>query len=398
MNGQEGMKTIRLSTEARHQLASVIGCVLLFCSAGTTAAEWFTAESKDRPITVEVSGLVVSSDVVHISPPATRSWQTSITQLAGDGTHVKKGDLLVRFDNSFHDNRLREYQGQLDVKRREFGSLNEKHTQEQEQERLRLAELESQAKKANRKAEQPGHLIPSVQYQKLIEEKILANLLLEQEKKRLAISARLRDADLKAAEASVERYRSRVEGLLAEQQRMTIRAPRDGLVTVGTDWQENKLDINSMVGPGIVVAYLHDDSSLSVEAQVPEHIGSKILVDQDCDIVAETAGGGTFKGRVSEVGSTVRKKNRFSNEIVRDVKIEFLDPPSSVSIGNGVQITIQIGVDKDVIAVPYEALVYRAGEPGIVTSSGWRPVELGAQSEGKVIVQTGIEDGDQVRL
>ena len=224
--------------------------VVLLAPFSAAAEQWLEVHLADRPVTVATSGLVVSTEVLRFGPPPSRNWQTSIVELAQEGQRVEEGDLLARFDSSNVDDDVTRLAGELAQKRSELLSLDEKQRQEIEDEGVALAAAESEARKADQKAEQPEELIPGVEYRKLVEEKRIANLLMLRARERQALSVRVREARRKELETSVRQLAMKFAAVEREHASFTIRAPRPGLVVLGTDNKGNKLDINAVRAPG----------------------------------------------------------------------------------------------------------------------------------------------------
>ncbi|MDE0452518.1 MAG: HlyD family efflux transporter periplasmic adaptor subunit [Gammaproteobacteria bacterium] len=375
--------------------------VLLLLAPFTAAAEqFFEVYVADRPVTVATSGLVVSTEVLRFGPPPSGNWQTTIAELAQEGQRVREGDLLVRFDSSNLDDDLTRVSGQLAQRRNELLSLDEWQRQEIEDEGVALAAAESEARKADRKAEQPEELIPGIEYRKLVEEKRIANVLMRRARERQALSLRLREARRQELETGVRQLGVKLASVEKELASFTIRAPRPGLVVLGTDYEGNKVDVNASVHPGLVVVRLADDSQLAVHAEIHEHAAARLAVGQRVSVAIDSAGEADLVGRISRVANTVRRRSRYSDSMVRDITVE-IDPgqPPVLRLGMSVQIEVELSMLKEALAIPASVLVYRSGSPGVVLrGQGWRPVLLGERSADMFIVEDGLEEGDMVRL
>ena len=374
--------------------------VVLLAPFSAAAEQWFEVRLADRPVTVATSGIVVSTEVLHFGPPPSSNWQTSIAELAQEGQRVEEGDLLVRLDSSNLDDDVTRWAGQVAQRRSELLSTDEKQRQEIEDERVGLAEAESEARKADRKAEQPEELIPGVEYRKLVEEKRIANLLMLRAHERQTLSLRVREAKRKELETSVRQLEMKLAAVEKELASFTIRAPRPGLVVIGTDNLGDKLDINASVRPGMVVVRLADDSRLAVNAEIHEQAAARLAVGQRVRVAIDSAAEADLVGRVSQAANTVRRRSRYSEAMVRDITVE-IDPgqPSVLRLGMSVQIEVELSMLKEALAIPASALVYRSGSPGVVLKGGgWQSVLLGERSADMFIVEGGLREGDMVRL
>ena len=375
--------------------------LLLLLAAGDAVAEqWSELEPGDRPITVSASGIVVSADSIRFGPPATRRWRLTITSLAREGSMVKAGDVLAQFDASSTDDRVRERKAQLNAKRSELESLLETQRREIEEEKVTLAEAKSAAEKAARKADINADVYAGLEYKKLIEERDIAADLYRREKERKDLNRRVREAKMAELEADLRRLESEVAGSERELASFTIKAPRDGLVIIGTDQQGQKLSANDQTNPGITVVELANPNDLIVRAEVPEFAATRIAVGQNAVSVIDAVGGTPISGRVVEVGSIVRRQSQFSQAMVRDVSVSLpKEVIETLRPGMSVKLEIEVDTQKNALAVPDEAIQYRDGKPGVVVrGDGWRPIVIGRASAGLHIVESGLEAGDRVAL
>lgn len=371
---------------------------LLF-SCGLSLADELVVELGNRPITIETTGTIVSTETTHIGTPPSTSWSQTISFLVAEGKKVKKGELLVKFSSSRQEERVKDYSDDLKIHKGELESLIQQQAQEVEQEKLDLAEAESIADKARRKTELPADIIPSTEYARLVEERRVAEIIVEELKKRKLAADRARVAKRKAFEISIRRLESRVTGAQEILDRLTVHSPRDAVAIIGTDYQMEKLDVNSRAHPGLVVVYLIDESKLAVKAHVPENLATKLKLNQQVRIVADNVGGADLAGVIDSIGNTVRRESRFSQSIIRDFWVRFeTTPPEDLKVGMAVKVTVQVDEERDAIVVPPEALVYRVDTPGAIVNGSWRELVLGDRSNGMFIVRDGLTPGDRLQL
>ena len=384
--------------QARPLRALGLAAVLLATSAHGDRTIELRAEN--RPVTITASGIVISTDVLKFGAPPSRNWSLAISQMAEEGKTVAEGDLLVQFDANMLDNRVRELAGNLAVSRGELTSLAEQQAQETADEKVALATAESQATKANRKAEQPAELIAGIEYRKLVEQKYLANERLRRLRQRQPLSAQVREAKRREREVDTRRLEIMHAAAVAELEALTIRAPRSGLVIIGTDQFGNKLDIGNPAHPGLAVVELANDRKLAVQAEIPEHLAARLAVSQRVRVTVDSAGGSELEGRVASVANTVRRQSRQSQASVRDITVSFpVDAPKGLRLGMSVQIAVEVAVVPDAIAIPATAVTYRSGSPGVVLANGnWQGVELGERSGDMFVVVSGLEPGQEARL
>ena len=121
---------------------------------------------------LRIDGEVYAQRSSQLMPPSvSQMWQFNITQLAPDGSPVKKGDIVVAFDGNELNRQLAETQGQLQEKQRELENLDLDLAERQRSATLATAEAQSQMEKARRKTEQPREIVAALQYDKLINDR-----------------------------------------------------------------------------------------------------------------------------------------------------------------------------------------------------------------------------------
>ncbi len=374
---------------------------LLAVPLAASAQQWLSVEASDRPVTVAASGVITSANALRFGPPPNRSWRIAITYLAQEGSRVEAGDTLAQFDGSRTDDRIREVSAGLNSARSELESLLETQQREIEDSKVRLAAAESEAEKAARKADADAELFASLEYQKLVEQKNIKQALYENEKVRSRLAARVRASRQAELEADIRRLESELNGAQRELEAFTIKAPRAGLVIVGTNREGQKLDTNDQVNPGMIVVELADETDLVIQAEVPEFVANRIELGQAASITVDAVGGSEVSGEVIDMGSVVRRQSRYSQAMVRDVTVSLPDQLiPSLRAGMSVKLDIVVDNMRAALAVPDSALVYRDGKPGVVVrGDGWQAVTLGpTSSAGMHIVESGLEPGAEVAL
>ena len=374
------------------------------------AAEWRDVQKQDEFIvTVSATGVVDSEDFVSIGAPPTARWRSRLQEIVPEGKRVRKGEVVVQFEGSRTDDRIRELEGDLNVHAGEVGADKEQMQQTIRQESLDLSNLKADAEKAARLAEVPAGIVPGIEYKKLRERRRLAETLYD----RALIRKQLSDRDKVAAEENKERQIARAELRLDEAKRaldsFTIRAPRDGIAVVGTGWNGEKLTAGSSASGGIQIVKIVNDEKLLIRATMPENLATVLAVGQKALIITETTGTAELSGHVFSVGNTVRRKSPKSLEMVRDFTVKLSEDYSDIlRIGVSVEVKVEVETFNDVLVVPKAALVYRNGNPGVVTprlflggfvlTDLWREVKLGKASQDYFIVDDGLDEGQRVRL
>lgn len=275
-----------------------------------------------------------------MSPSVDRMWQFKITQLAADGTPVKKEQPVLAFDSSQLLRDLGEKQSKLQEKQREREKLLLDLAERERTERLATAEARAALEKAQRKTEQPRELIAAMQYDKLLEERRRAEQRMALVQRREQLSAEQRRQEQRLVGSELAQLQADVARLQASVARMTVTAPRDGVMTHKSSWSGEKFDVGSQVWLGQTVAEIPDTSALAVRAQLPERDLLRVAVGTPARIVVEGGGGSTHRGKVSDIGRAVRSKSQVQPIPVIDIVIRLDDPTARLRPGQAVRVEL----------------------------------------------------------
>ena len=182
-------------------------------------------------------------------------------------------------------------------------------------------------------------------------------------------------------------------GLEERLARTVIRAPFSGI------FDERHIEVGSMVSPGQSVGRLVDLNPVRVVAGVPERYAADVVVGAQATLFFDVLGDELFSAPVRYVGSTVDPGNRtFLIEVVLPNPNGLIKP----------QMVANMSVTRrevaDAMVVPQDALVrvedgyvvFVVSERNEDTVAEVRPVELGPTRRNLVVVEVGIEPGEQL--
>lgn len=288
-----------------------LACLLALVAGPAMAAETLTLE-----------GEVAALSNAAIAPPGVRNtWNFQITQLAADGSLVRKGEPVVTFDGTDLQRRLAEAQGRLRQKQSERAKLLLDLAERERTERLASAEQAAAVVKAERKASQPADIIRSVDYRKLVIEREQADRRAALVREREALARRQREAERALVDAEVAQAQSDVDELTRAVSQLAVPAPRDGVVVVRSNWRGERYEVGSQVFMGQTIAEIPDPGSLVVRATLPERELLRVAVGQAARVQVQGGAGRRLTGKVLEIGRTVRSKSRLSPLPVVDVLV-----------------------------------------------------------------------------
>ncbi len=190
-----------------------------------------------------------------------------------------------------------------------------------------------------------------------------------------------------------EQTAANLAGLEERLARTVIRAPFSGI------FDERHIEVGSMVTPGESVGRLVDLDPVKVVAGVPERYAADVRVGAEARLTFDVFADQVFTVPIRYVGSTVHPQNRTFL-----IEVELPNPKRLIKPQMVANMSVTRREVADAIVVPQDALVrvedgYVAfvvlqGDNGTVAQV--RPVELGPTRNNLVVIEAGVEAGDQL--
>lgn len=394
----------------------IIAIVVL--GAGATGAWWFLrGAGTDDAIPTYVVG---ESDLVRqvnaegnlravkktplTVPKTSGEWGgMKLAWVTTDGTHVKKGDVVVKFDRTDPEKKL--VDGQADLAsadaRLAAEQIKSKTAIEGRDRDAQLARTELDARK---------------KFQATDTEIFSRNQIIESQ-----IDDTLATAKQDHAEKTkqVERTLSRTKAnlIVVEQQKakiaithaksalesMEIRAPHDGIFVLQRNWRGEVPKIGDQMWPSQTVAEIPLLEAMEAEVFVLEVDGSGLAEKQLVEIVIEAKPDTVYTGKIKLVDKLAKPR-------VGGVPIQYfavtvsLDKTDVAYMKPGQRVRGKLIIDKTHgLVVPRQAILNKDGKSFVYKrSEGGEfeqvPVELGAATSGRVAVKTGLTAGDVIAL
>lgn len=336
-------------------------------------------------ISLKVSGEVDAQRAYVISAPRIRNLQ--ITWLAKEGSRVKKGEPVVKFDATQQEADLADNQSDLKIKEQNLERSKQEYTIQDKQLKLEL-------QKAERNYDEKKHEAP-----KLAEE-----ARLELELAQLNFQAKLDQikSDVTKAELEVQRSTDKVQTAQRELNQMTVLAPIPGMVVYLEIWKGSsmsKVQEGDAPWSGQGIINLPDLSEMIVKAAVSEVDASKVDSGLTALITLDAVPGQVFNGIVTKKGTLARRKDPNSKINVFDVEIAFQDESELLKPGMSASARIVIDRVPEIVSVPLEAVFEREGETVVyLESKKRRKVEVGRRNDMSIEIITGLEGGETICL
>jgi HlyD family secretion protein len=336
-------------------------------------------------ITLAATGEVQAKRAYTIVAPRIHNIQ--ITWMAPEGSVVKAGDPVIRFDSTQQQADLAENQSGLQISQTALERQNEELTIQEKQLALEL-------RRAQRTYDEQKHEAP-----KVAEEARLALEVAE-----LNARAKLDQirADIRKSELEVTRAKDKVNLAQKELEQMTLTAPLPGMAVYLEIWKGNtmgKVQEGDSPWPGQGLINIPDLSEMIVEATVSEVDASRVQPDQEAIITLDAFPDSHFKGKVVRKGTLARRKEQGSKINVFDVEIAILDHDERLKPGMSASSKIVIDRLENTVTIPLEA-VFEVGDTTCVylANRKARPVRVGRRNDMEIEIPAGLEGDETVCL
>jgi HlyD family secretion protein len=325
-----------------------------------------------------------------------------VAWLAPDGTTVKQGDVVVKFDPSDSEKHLRDGKADLD-------SANAKLAEENIKSRTAVADRETDADLATDELDQQRRFQAKDQQifsrNQIIESEVDEHLAgVKQDNAQQTEQIEKRRSKSNAAVIGVDKAKAQlaIDHANTALASMQVIAPNDGIFVIERNWRGQLRKVGDQVMPGQTVAEIPLLETMEAEVYVLEVDGSGLTEKQPADIVVEARPDVTFHGKIKLVDKLAQPRQNGSPVQYFGVAIA-LDKTDRDVMKPGQRVLATLVLDQeDAIVVPRQAvfdketktIVYRK------TATGFEPVtvELGAATTGRVVIKSGLHDGDEIAL
>jgi HlyD family secretion protein len=381
-------------------LALAIGC-----TPRAPAAEVPVVQVKKQKFSrvVDADGTLRAVKATPVAVPSDVPFTLRLTWLAADGSVVKKGEVVARFDDLELKTRLANAEDDRTVaaaKRSKEALLLDTATQD----RLRTtAAAERELEMTKTFAKRDTEIFSRDQ---IIESDI--DQRLQGAKVSHAVEARAADRKVTSSKLGIIAVEAnKANDAIARSQKglrsLTIAAPHDGVFTVKRNWWGDPIRIGDTVFRSMSVADVALVAEMEAELYVLEAEASGLAQGKVADVQIEGRDGPPIRGKVKQV-ETVAKRRQPKSPTQYFGVVLTLDATDVAIMKPGQRVHARLHLhDEEALVVPRPALfdregswiAYRRDPAGAFLPA---KVTLGASTAGTVTITSGLNEGDVVAL
>ena len=381
----------------------LLAFALVACGKGSTEVATIKVEASNFTRRVTAEGTLKAVKATPVTAPHNATAPMKVAWISPDGSLLRKGDVIVRFDATDFENLLltgREDRTTASNKMTKSSvEYSATKTNLRRDARLAQSELESATKfkfddaevfsrYARIEAEVDTDL---ASHKKQHAEQVLGIRDGLSKVERDLISIEDRKAGLKITQAE--------QGLQALQ----VIAPHDGILVLSRGWRGDLPRVGDTVWRGQPIGEIPELQSMNAEVFVLEADAAGLAVDQKVTITIESHPGEVFHGKVERVDKVARP--RIPRQPVQyfgvTVKLDRTDA-RMMKPGTRVRALLEVENQARAFAIPRQALFEKEGKKLVYRKKDDRfeavPVTIGSSSAGRVVVTKGLVSGDEIAL
>jgi multidrug efflux pump subunit AcrA (membrane-fusion protein) len=359
----------------------------------------------DVVITVTARGELQGGNSEMLTAPMAGGGDMVITFLRNPGELVKEGDIVVKFDTTEQEFRLREAEADLSEAAEQVAKAAAESQAAEEESHFALLEAKAAVRLAELEVRR-NELLSAIAARQNLLALEAARDRLRQIEQDLGNRKETSRAGIAIQEAARNKAKVKAETARRNIESMTLRAKSGGYVNVQQNTSGNfftygmqfpMLQIGDTVRAGMAVAQIPDSKNWEVTARIGELDRGHLAPGQKAEISVVAAAGKAFSGRIKTLGGVTGPPwdRHF------DCRIALDNPSPELRAGMSARIVVTTAALKDALWVPSQALFESDGRMFVYVegASGFVPhdVALVQRSESQVVL-TGVPEGRMVAL
>lgn len=385
-------------------VAGAVAVVLGFADvSGVPDVPTATVERGPFVRRIVAEGNLEPVEATPVNGPAESAGARKIAWMVPDGTFVREGDVVVRFDSTEMEKRLED--GRSDRKTAESRIVGTRAQAEGVIENLgrdatmARMELDVASQFQSKDAEIfSRHEIIQSEIDRDLAGRRLDHALSTREIREQVTGAELDllRIERRKAQIAIDQATEALDGL-------EVHAPHDGILVYERDWRGNTKKVGDSVWPNEPIGEIPRLEAMRAKVYVLEADAGGLAAGAPATVTLEAHPGRPVEARIEKVATLA--KRRFGWVPVQYFEVALTlsaTDPGIMKPGQRLRAELRLDERPEALTVPRGAVFEREGKRVIYrrNGSGFDPVavELGPAAPGRVVVETGLEAGDVVAL
>ncbi len=384
-------------------MLGLLSLSIIACSDQESTPLLFEVKEQNFVVNIPAKGELFSAKATVINAPMSRQGPQNISWLAPEFTHVKKGDVIARFDGEA-------------MEIQSADKLNELSITEQD--------IIEKSGMLNKELDAINKDIAMVGQEKSFAENFSINDV--RIRSRLEILDSLQDTeylgskeeylywkndsfsassagDMGLLEMKQTQSKSKIKQLSDGLSKLEVKAPHDGLLAYKANWRGEKPRAGQTLWPGQKIAELPDISIMKVKLFVLESEAINLAVDKPVTFFLNAYADKKFQGTVETVATFPASIKRGDPQKYFEVIVTLSKQNTKLFVpGRKLQASIEINEMSRKIIVPLQSVFVEAKQSFVYLYENGdykaAPVKLGQASLSHVEILSGLIEGQKIAL
>jgi RND family efflux transporter MFP subunit len=352
---------------------------------------------------VAAEGNLEAAEATPVTAPIDAQGQLKVAWLVPDGTPVKAGDVIVRFDPTEMEKNLQD--GQSDRT-----ATDSRITGMRADTGGAIRNLERDAAYAReelRGADRYKVDDPSIfSRQEIIRSDIdrtLANTRIDTADVVRTIRQDVAKVDLDLLDIERRKAGIAIDRASKGLDALEIRAPHDGILVFKRDWRGDITRVGDTVWPGEPVAEIPELGTMQARVYVLEADAGGLTPGLPASVTVEAHPAIAYKAKIKKVDTLAKRRTGWIpvQYFGATLELEVTDP-AVMKPGQRIRAVLALDARPEAFSVPRNAIFEKNGKKVVYKRTGaeFAPVEvtLGPAAVGLVVVEKGLAKGDEIAL
>ncbi len=352
---------------------------------------------------VAAEGNLEAAEATPVTAPIDAQGQLKVAWLIPDGTPVKTGDVVVRFDPSEMERSLRDGQSdRTSTESRITGMRADTGGAIRNLERDAALAREELRGADRYKVDDPDvfsrqEIIRSEIDRTLATQRIdTADTVRSIRQDVAKVDLDLLDIERRRAGIAIDRAAKGLEAL-------EIKAPHDGILVYKRDWRGDITRVGDTVWPGEPVGEIPELKTMQARVYVLEADAGGLAKGLSATVVIEAHPAFSYKAKINKVDTLAKRRTGWIPVQYFGATLELdATDPLVMKPGQRVRAVLALDARPDAFSVPRNAVFEKNGKRIVYKLQGraFAPVEveLGPAAVGRVVVEKGLAEGDEIAL
>lgn len=353
-------------------------------------------------ISVVEQGEIRAAKATTVVTPRVGWSSLTITYLVPEGTTVKEGDIVAKFEPGEVLKRQQDAESELNILKADMEKAvaNNNSTISDAEANLKSQELAFELSKLGlEKSKYDAEMERRSSFLKFQQDSIALTRAKDGLKSKLIVGK----SEIAQLKLKIKQAENNLQNAMDDLNKLTVKAPIPGLVVYEQSWSTGrKIEKGSQMWPNSPIMQLPDLSAVQTTTEINEVDISRIKKEQEVVVKLDAFPQYSYKGKVVEVASVGKQKSNTSTAKVFDVVINITNQDSIMKPGMTTSNEIIIETIKLAKYVPIESVFEENGKSFVYVKSafGNKKVEVktGPKNENFAVILDGLSKGELVAL